>query len=374
MKYKHSFPAFLLSATLFLTLIPGTRTLAQTGFSADTKSQLQTALTDWAKAPEHHGVSAAIRLPNGTEWVSTAGNESPEKELTADHLIWMASITKTMTGAVIMKLAEEKKLKLDDELSKWLPAMKNIDPTITIRQLLNHTNGLANYTRSAELGPAIQKDNAHVFTPKELISFVGPPVFAAGARTQYTNTSFLLLGMIAESAANQSILELYQEKLWGPLQLSEIFMPGHQTPAGPVAKAWKGNAATPVSPLDEMSLLTIGNSAFGLYSNARTITRWGQALFSKSFLSAAMRQQMLQFVPAAGNIPGESGAGLGIRKYSFLNREQWGHSGGSPLGSSLMIFDPETGITVAVIMNQGRRADHFRLAPKLLEIAASGAK
>ena len=83
-----------------------------------------------------------------------------------------------------------------------------------------------------------------------------------------------------------------------------------------------------------------------------------------------MAQKMLKFVPAAGNIPGESGAGLGIRKYNFLNREQYGHSGGSPLGSSLMIYDPTSEITVVVIMNQGRGAQHFLLAPKLLEISS----
>ena len=74
---------------------------------------------------------------------------------------------------------------------------------------------------------------------------------------------------------------------------------------------------------------------------------------------------------AAGNIPGETGAGLGIRGYGYLEREQWGHSGGSSLGSSLLLFDPSTGTTVAVIMNQGRGAQHFALAPQLLQIATS---
>ena len=85
-------------------------------------------------------------LANSHEWVSTAGIEGTGKSLEPEHLIWIASITKIMTGSVIMGLAEEGILGLDDPISRWLDEMKNIDPKITLRQLLNHTNGLANNT------------------------------------------------------------------------------------------------------------------------------------------------------------------------------------------------------------------------------------
>jgi D-alanyl-D-alanine carboxypeptidase len=97
----------------------------------------------------------------------------------------------------------------------------------------------------------------------------------------------------------------------------------------------------------------------------------GRALFTGEVFGEDMQALMLDFVPAAGNIRGEPGAGLGIRKYSYLGREQWGHSGGSPAGSSLLFFDPDSGVTVAVLMNQGRGAEHFTLAPRLLSIATS---
>ena len=83
-----------------------------------------------------------------------------------------------------------------------------------------------------------------------------------------------------------------------------------------------------------------------------------------------MQREMRRLVPAAGNIPGESGVGLGIRGYGYLGRTQVGHSGGSPFGSSLLLFDPTSNVTVVVLTNQGSSADHFELAPALLEIAA----
>ncbi len=331
-------------------------------------AELEAALDRWAAAPGHEGVSASAVLADGSQWTGVAGNAGGSDPLLEEHLIWVASLTKTMTGALILQLADEGALTLEDAVSRWLPRRRHVDPSITLRQLLNHTNGLDNYTASAALGAAVAADHARVFTSDELLGFIGPPHFAPGARTEYTNTSFLLLGQVAEAATGRSIVDLYHERLWGPLGLREIFLPGHEAPAGPVARAL--SSAGIVSPLDQLSLLSIGHSAFGIMSNARTMARWGHELFTGRVISASMQQEMRTLVPAAGNIPGESGAGLGIRSYGYLGRTQLGHSGGSPFGSSLLLHDPATGVTVAVLMNQGPGADHFALAPSLLEIAS----
>jgi D-alanyl-D-alanine carboxypeptidase len=326
------------------------------------------ALDRWAAAPGHEGVSASVILGDGTQWTGAAGNVGGSEPLREEHLIWIASITKTMTGAIVLQLAGESRLALDDPLGRWLAPRANVDPSITLRQLLNHTNGLDNYTASAALGRAIAADPAHVFTGDELLAFLGPPRFAPGARTEYTNTSFVLLGLVAEAVAGRPLVELYHERLWDPLRLGEIFLPGHEAPPGPVARALGANGI--VSPLDQMALLSTGHYAWGLMSNARTIARWGRALFAGEVISPAMQAEMRTLVPAAGNIPGESGAGLGIRAYAYLGRTQLGHSGGAPLGSSLLLHDPTSGVTLAVLMNQGQNAGHFLLAPELLEIAA----
>lgn len=330
-------------------------------------AELDAALEAWAAEPGHEGVSASIVLADGSQWSGVAGTAGGSEPLLEEHLIWIASITKTMTGALILQLADEGRLSLDDPVSRWLAGRAHVDPAITLRQLLNHTNGLDNYTASQALGAAVAADHARVFTSDELLDFIGPPHFARGARTEYTNTSFLLLGQVAEAVTGRSIVDLYHQRLWDPLGLREVFLPGHEPPAGPVAPALSSTGI--VSPLEQMSLLSIGHSAFGLMSNARTLARWGRELFAGQVVSARMQQEMRTLVPAAGNIPGESGAGLGIRSYAYLGRTQIGHSGGSPLGSSLLLYDPWSGVTVVVLMNQGPGADHFELAPTLLDIA-----
>lgn len=120
-----------------------------------------------------------------------------------------------MTGAVIMQLAQEGSLGLDDPVSRWLD-LPDVDPEITVRQLLNHTNGLANYTASPDLTVAINADTLHVFSAQELAGFIGAPQFQRGERTQYTNTAFLLLGMIAEKVTGRPITELWHRGCGDP--------------------------------------------------------------------------------------------------------------------------------------------------------------
>ena len=356
-----------LAAAWTLTACAGGPSASGQAGPSSRPAELQDALERWAGSPSHEGVSASVVFPDGSQWTGVAG-QAGGAPLREEQLIWAASLTKTMTGALILQLADEGALGLDDPLSRWLPPTRNVPGGITLRQLLNHTNGLDNYTTSPALGAAIATDPGKVFEAVELLAFLRPPHFAPGARTEYTNTAFVLLGQVAEAATGRDVVDLYHRRLWGPLRLSEVFLPGYEPPAGPVAPALAATGAR-VAPLDHLAVLSTGNSAFGLFSNARTLARWGKELFTGSVISARMQQEMRRLVPAAGNIPGESGAGLGIRGYGYLGRSQIGHSGGSSYGSSLLLYDPAVGVTVVVMMNQGQGADHFELAPSLLEIA-----
>jgi D-alanyl-D-alanine carboxypeptidase len=335
--------------------------------SASIRAEFQAALDAWAASPAHQGVEASVIFADGTRWDGVAGTAGREP-MRLDHLVSIASITKTMTGALTLQLASEGRLSLDDPLSRWLPARSGIDPAITIRQLLNHTSGVSNYTGTAGLADAIRANPAHTFTPVELLAFVGPPAFRPGERTLYTNTAFLLLGQVVERVTGSPILQSYRERLWQPPGLTEFRFPGYEALDGPVAQAWVNGSF--VSPADLPAQISVGQSAFGLFSTARVVASWGRALFTGSVLAPAMQAEMRRLVPAAGNIPGETGTGLGIRSYHYLDRTQYGHSGGSVFGSSLLLFDPTTGVTVAVVMNQGAGADHFVLAPNLLKLAA----
>lgn len=325
------------------------------------------ALTIWAAQAGHHGVSAAVVFADGTTWSGVAGRAGAGEELRSTHLIAVASITKTMTGAIILQLADEGRLSLEDPISKFLAPRPNVDGAITLRQLLNHTNGLANYTTSPALSQVISADPSHVFTADELLAFVEAPRFAPGQNTEYTNTAFLLLGLVAEQITGTPIAQLYRTRLWMPLGLTGVWLPGHGSAPGPIAPALTNLGL--ITPTDRMSVLSVGHSAFGVMATAPDIARWGHQLFTGNVVSGTMQSAMRQLVPAAGNIPGESGSGLGIRGYMYLGRPQIGHSGGSSFGNSLLLHDTSARVTVVVLMNQGGGAGHFLLGPALLEIA-----
>lgn len=333
-----------------------------------TVEALEGALHAWLAAPDHIGVSAAVILPDGARWEAAVGAASPGEALTTDHRMPIASITKTMTAGVILTLVDEGVIRLDDLIGRWLEPHRNVDARITVRHLLTHSAGLANVADSTALQRAAAADHARVFTAEELLSYLAPPVAPPGVRTQYTNTASVLLALVAERATGRPLVELYHQRLWDPLELRDVYFPGYEEPTQPVA--WSFGTIGWFRSVTRISQLTAGHAAGALIATARDVATWGHALFAGSVVSAELQAAMRELRPAAGNIPGESGVGLGIRGYGFFDRVQYGHSGGGGFNSSLLLYDPESAVTVVVLMNQALNASHFELAPRLLAIAA----
>ena len=152
----------------------------------------------------------------------------------------IGSNTKMMTATVLMQLVEEGLLALDDPLSEHLPDIAEALPFgegMTLRQLANHTSGVFSYTDNAPNGaPGIMEgaltDQAllgKTYTPAELIRFVidnGAPNFEPGAeaRWSYSNTGYILIGMILEQATGMPLEELYRDRIFTPLGMSDSFL------------------------------------------------------------------------------------------------------------------------------------------------------
>jgi D-alanyl-D-alanine carboxypeptidase len=342
---------------------------------ATSTAALQGLLDAWASAPVHMGVSAAVVRSDASLWSGASGLARTGEALRPDHQIAVGSITKTVSAALVLQLSQEGRLRLDDTVGSWLGGIRYVPPQVTLRQLMNHTCGLANYTENPAFPAAISADAARRFAPLELLElFLGPPVSAPGARTQYTNTAFVVLGLAAEAAGGHPIAAQWRERFFGPLGLREVFLPPDEPARGAVANAWVGSASATdeTDPLRNVAGFSSRWAAFGLVASPRDVARWSQKLFAGGVLEPATRQQMLQFVPAAGTIPQETGSGLGVRRYLYGNREQWGHSGASPEGSSIVLHEPASGLTVAVAMNQSpatHASSHFALVGQLLAAA-----
>src|SRR5260370_38356989 len=140
-----------------------------------------------------------------------------------------------MTAAVIVQLAQEGKLSLDDPVSKYVPGVPNGD-NITIDELLKMRSGLYNYTNAPELAATVDRDPTKVWNTEELlaIAFARPPNFPPGTAYEYNNTNYTLLGLIAEKADGKPMARAMHDRRFGPLGMYETLLPPRTSNTIPV--------------------------------------------------------------------------------------------------------------------------------------------
>ena len=191
------------------------------------KAALQTMVDTTAKELLIPGAVVVLRTPQGEFTVSYGttllGATSPPG---ADTHFRIASNTKTMTAAVIVLLAQEGKLSLDDPVSKYVPGVPNGD-NITITELLNMRSGLYDYTSDPIISKTIDTDPAKVWTPAEVlaIAFAHPPNFSPGKQYQYNNTNYALLGLVAEKVDGKPLAQIMHDRWFGPLNMQHTELP-----------------------------------------------------------------------------------------------------------------------------------------------------
>ena len=187
-------------------------------------SELQNKIDSVRIADNLKGISSCVIVPGVGTWKGVSGISHAGNPINSDMEFGIASNTKLFTGVLLLKLAENNVINLDDSLHAYLPTFNNIDSNITIRQLLNHTSGLDDVTSVPGYPDSILTNPNRIFTPSELMTWAGPPLFAAGTSWSYCNTNYLLAGMVAESATGLSYGKLLRDSILNPLQLDSILM------------------------------------------------------------------------------------------------------------------------------------------------------
>ncbi|EJR57446.1 hypothetical protein IIO_04973 [Bacillus cereus VD115] len=272
----------------------------------------------------------------GKIWSYAAGiaDLSTKKPMKTDFRFRIGSVTKTFTATVILQLAGENRLNLDDSIEKWLPDVIQgngyDDKQITIRQLLNHTSGIANYTTSKDFNIM---DTKKSYTAEELVK-VGismPPDFAPGKSWSYSNTGYVLLGIIIEKVTGNSYAEEIENRIIEPLELSNTFLPGNSSVI-PGTKHARGYIQ--LDRASEPKDVTyynpsMGSSAGDMISTADDLNKFFTYLLGGKLLKEQQLKQMLTTVPTGIDELGDSG--LGIFKMKLSNGVSiWGHGGSIP--------------------------------------------
>lgn len=342
---------------------------------ADLARELQWTFEDSCAANAVFGGSAAVFIPGIGTWQGVVGRSDAQTVLRPNMMFYPGSILKTIASAVLLALADDGTVTLDDTLGQWVApfANPNIPMGATLRQLLQNTSGAYSYTDHPELGDSLFADPARVWDPRELMEkFVLAPEFAPGTSWKSSNTGYVLASLVAEAATGMTMAELLRSRVYDPMGMVEASVAGFEAAPAPVAATWRGPAGGPlVSSSDLMTTAAHTILWPQTVLGSRALLTFGQALFG-GFLSAATRTQLLTSVPDDGSIPNQVGAGLGVRQYDFLGRTQWGHSGTQGAGSGFLVWDETSGVVIALLYNQNATShysSHFRLVPRLLQIA-----
>ncbi|WP_327677220.1 serine hydrolase domain-containing protein [Kitasatospora sp. NBC_00458] len=254
----------------------------------------------------------------------------------ADGRFRIGSVTKTFVSTVVLQLADEGRLRLDDPVERYLPGVVPNGGAITLRQLLNHTSGLFDYLEDpqflfhdeASLRSFLARGRWVDYRPEQLVA-VGvqhAPYFAPGQDWHYSNTNYILTGMIVKKVTGRTWQREVEQRIVKPLHLDDTSFPG-SSPGIPGPHA-HGYVKLPEGPAD-VTLInpTVGDAAGNGLSTTSDLNRFHEALFGGRLLSPARLAEMTAAVPAPA-----IGAhyGLGLIRYDLPCGEAWGHTGGIP--------------------------------------------
>jgi D-alanyl-D-alanine carboxypeptidase len=265
------------------------------------------------------GVSADARLG----WSGASG---PPRDgvtpLSGATPFAIASVTKTFTAAIVLQLVEEGRLELDAAVNDYLPEV-TIARGVTVRQLLSHTSGIADLLDP--MRSRLNADPSRVWQPAEVLALIGPSTFAPGTSWGYSNTNYLIAGMLVERVTGHPFGDELQRRITGPLKLLGTGIPAR--------------GALPY--LLGVSWTTAFWTSAMLDSDAADLVRWGDALYGGAILRAESLAEMLDFT--------EHGYGLGAERYRFGGLVGYGHSGLLRGYTTLLVHLPDAKLTVALL-------------------------
>jgi D-alanyl-D-alanine carboxypeptidase len=340
--------------------------------------RLQRALDDASARYGGIGLQATVIFRQGTPWTGASGYASLERRcpITPDHGLAIGSMTKLFTAALVLQQVEEGAIGLDDPVSRWvdLPAARSV----TVRQLLNHTAGLPEYAWNPWLIVRWLGLPARTWRPDQLLAVIQdrPLHFSPGARHEYSNSNYLLLGIILERAAGHPYGALLRERLLVPEGLANTHFLAYPTDlaiANGYDEALLHLGRRNVTGF-RRSLLSGGYAGGGILSTSEDVARFLHALLGGQVLPPDALRQMQAWAPAPdSHLPEQQGYGLGLRKL-VLGGDTWvGHTGSIPGYSGIAVHQPERGMTIVALSNLSR-IRQIRLLEELRDAISESAR
>lgn len=294
--------------------------------------------------------SAIVYVANGDrryEATAAASGASPKP----DQRFAVGSVTKTFTATIVLQLIDEGKLSLDDSLERYLPGVVAGGEKITIRDLLRHQSGLANYTDyttwtlKAALSPNLR--------PLDILRFAArkPRAFKPGTAWAYSNTNYIALGLIIERVSGHSYEDELRRRILEPLGLRQTGLPTAEQVVD-----LTGEAVNP----------RIFWAAGAIVSDAEDLARFYSALLGGRLLPPSVFAEMRKTIDTHSDLLGLGARdGLGIFSFPYTCGSGWGHAG-LVLDFNTLAAASADGSRVAIISERGTRPIDQSLGSSLL--------
>jgi len=371
---------------LLLTLAVHAQTV--TVNQSDLRTALQAKLDEWHKAGSFPGATFGVVLANGESFglaVGFSDRETKTPMMPTDRML-AGSVGKTFAAATALQLIKEGKIGLDDKIEKylgrepWFSRLPNAKD-ITVRQLMNHTSGLVRYEFKEQFTKDLTANPEKVWKPAELVAYLldEKPPFEAGKGWDYSDTNYIVLGMIIEKVTGRKFYDEASRRVLKPLKLTNT-IPQDGSRLKGVVQGYAGSS-NPFGGKDAMieDGKFVINPQFewtggGYASTAQDLARWAKMIYEGKAFSPDLLPQVLDGV-SAPMLGRETKYGLGVIIRKTPVGTSYGHSGFFPGYMTDMMYFPERKVAVAVQVNTsvGRSLGKplSRILVEMMEIIAA---
>ncbi|MFC2164983.1 serine hydrolase domain-containing protein [Acidobacteriota bacterium] len=380
--------AFLWLFVLTILLLMGTcQRSEEVDEFAQLKERFQAELDKICAEAGFPGATAAFILADGqTAGFATGLADKDENiPMTPETRMSSGSVGKTYVAAVAISLAHEGRLSLDDKIATWFgeedwfSRLPN-GPDITLRMLLTHSSGLKDHVYDERFHQALQEkisppvaDPDFRFPPLEFVKLVldQEPLFPAGEGYAYTDTGYILIGMIIEKATGSEYYKELRKRILDPLNLSRT-IPANRRDFEGLANGHlqtENPLGLPERTLqDGVMLFNPANewTGGGLITNPQDLVRWAKLLYEEKALDKPYLEELLKFGFRGESAERTYGLGVGVRETEF--GPAYGHGGWFPGYRTSMVYYPDHKIAVAIQINTDYKVDLDQYVKKLTDV------
>lgn len=348
--------------------------------AASEAKRLQKAIDAFRKKTGIPGISVAIVWDDGRAWAGATGkaNVADDTPMTTGTGFAFASVSKTLTAAVVLQLVDEGKVALDRPAAAYLPSWR-LDKQITVRMLMDHRSSLPDFFANAKIDRALQRDKEATWTAERTWKYVPPYRPVPGTVYDYSNTNYLLLGELVERVTGNTLAHEVRTRLLDPLQLNTAWYQVAEKPRTPLSTGYRltrNGSSVFVKPVagkaDVMPFRSVVSAAGGAGSIAGTAmdaARWMQAYGSGQLVSKATFHEQLRDAKYTRAMRAIVTYGLGVQLITIEGQKTLGHSGRYLGYQNTVRYLRGPGISIAILTNQNTW-DPAILMHRLVKIVA----